>query len=74
MESLRNIVKRIMSRKALIFDMGGVLVDLDIEGCKAAFKSILGYERIDELIIRAIRRVLSENWRKVPFLPMISAG
>ena len=39
-----------MSRKALIFDMGGVLVDLDIEGCKAAFKSILGYERIDELI------------------------
>lgn len=50
MESLRNIVKRIMSRKALIFDMGGVLVDLDIEGCKAAFKSILGYERIDELI------------------------
>lgn len=36
--------------KAVIFDMGGVLVDLDIEGCKAAFKSILGYKRIDELI------------------------
>lgn len=36
--------------KALIFDMGGVLVDLDIEGCKNAFKSLLGYEKIDELI------------------------
>ena len=24
--------------KALIFDMGGVLVDLDIEDCKRAFK------------------------------------
>ncbi len=30
--------------------MGGVLVDLDIEGCKDAFKRILGYDRIDELI------------------------
>lgn len=36
--------------KALIFDMGGVLVDLDIEDCKNAFKSLLGYDRIDELI------------------------
>ena len=36
--------------KALIFDMGGVLVDLDIEDCKNAFKSLLGYEKIDELI------------------------
>ena len=36
--------------KALIFDMGGVLVDLDIEDCKRAFKSLLGYDRIDELI------------------------
>ncbi len=30
--------------------MGGVLVDLDIEDCKAAFKSMLGFEAIDELI------------------------
>lgn len=30
--------------------MGGVLVDLDIEGCKDAFKKLLGYDRIDELI------------------------
>ena len=36
--------------KAIIFDMGGVLVDLDIEACKSAFKRLLGYRRIDELI------------------------
>ncbi len=36
--------------KALIFDMGGVLVDLDIEGCKRAFKEYLGYYKIDEII------------------------
>lgn len=36
--------------KALIFDMGGVLVDLDIEDCKNAFKSLLGYHAIDEII------------------------
>ena len=36
--------------KALIFDMGGVLVDLDVQGCKDAFKQGLGYMRIDSLI------------------------
>jgi len=36
--------------KAIIFDMGGVLVDLDIEGCKAAFKRILDYQNIDNII------------------------
>lgn len=30
--------------------MGGVLVDLDIEGCKTAFKRILDYQKIDEII------------------------
>ena len=30
--------------------MGGVLVDLDIEDCKRAFKDLLGFDRIDELI------------------------
>ena len=30
--------------------MGGVLVDLDIEDCKRAFKEDLGYYRIDEII------------------------
>jgi putative hydrolase of the HAD superfamily len=38
------------NRKALIFDMGGVLVDLDIEDCKNAFKAYLGYDRIDQII------------------------
>lgn len=36
--------------KALIFDMGGVLVDLDIEDCKRAFKEILDYHKIDDII------------------------
>ena len=30
--------------------MGGVLVDLDVEACKSAFKRLLGYHKIDELI------------------------
>lgn len=48
MASLKSIVK--MSRKAIIFDMGGVLVDLDIDGCKNAFRQDLGYGNIDEII------------------------
>ena len=39
-----------MNKKALIFDFGGVLIDLDIEDCKAAFKRDLGYEKIDEIL------------------------
>lgn len=39
-----------MSRKAVIFDMGGVLVDLDMDGCRNAFKELLGYYKIDELL------------------------
>jgi putative hydrolase of the HAD superfamily len=39
-----------MNRKALIFDMGGVLVDLDIEDCKRAFKEDMGYHDIDDII------------------------
>ena len=34
----------------MIFDMGGVLVDLDIEDCKRAFKDYLGYDEIDSII------------------------
>ena len=37
-------------KKAIIFDMGGVLVDLDLEGCKTAFKTLLGFDEIDNLI------------------------
>lgn len=36
--------------KAIVFDLGGVLVDLDIEDCKAAFKEYLGYYEIDSII------------------------
>ncbi len=36
--------------KAIVFDMGGVLVDLDPKACIRAFLDILGYERIKELI------------------------
>lgn len=36
--------------KAIIFDMGGVLVDLDIEGCKETFRRELEYQNIDKII------------------------
>lgn len=39
-----------MNKKAIIFDFGGVLIDLDIEGCKRAFKRNLGFERIDDIL------------------------
>lgn len=37
-------------RKAIIFDMGGVLVDLDLEDCRRAFKDDLGYYGIDDIL------------------------
>lgn len=46
--SLKSIVK--MNKKAIIFDFGGVLIDLDIEDCKAAFRQDLGYEKIDDIL------------------------
>ena len=39
-----------MKNKAIIFDMGGVLIDLDLEACKEAFKKNLGFQRIDDII------------------------
>ena len=36
--------------KAIVFDLGGVLIDLDGERCVRAFREILGYERITELL------------------------
>lgn len=36
--------------KALIFDMGGVLVDLDMDACRKAFKEGLGFDEIDQLL------------------------
>ena len=49
MASSRNIV-RIRMNKTVIFDMGGVLVDLDIEDCKNVFRQELGYAGIDQII------------------------
>lgn len=37
-------------RKAIIFDMGGVLVDLDLEDCRKAFKENLNYYGIDDIL------------------------
>lgn len=39
-----------MSKKAIIFDFGGVLIDLDINDCKTAFRRDLGYEKIDDIL------------------------
>ena len=36
--------------KAIIFDMGGVLVDLDIQACRNAFKEDLEFHQIDEML------------------------
>ena len=36
--------------KAIIFDMGGVLVDLDMDACRNAFKYDLGFEEIDAIL------------------------
>ncbi len=36
--------------KAIVFDIGGVLIGLDLGRCIRAFREILGYERITELL------------------------
>jgi putative hydrolase of the HAD superfamily len=40
----------IMKKKAIIFDMGGVLIDLDMEGCKRAFVENLGFHEIHTIL------------------------
>jgi putative hydrolase of the HAD superfamily len=37
-------------KKAIIFDMGGVLVDLDLEDCKKAFIENLGFNEINVIL------------------------
>ncbi|MGM9736364.1 MAG: HAD family hydrolase [Candidatus Cryptobacteroides sp.] len=37
-------------KEAIIFDMGGVLVDLDLKACSDAFKQELGFMKIDEIL------------------------
>lgn len=36
--------------KAIVFDLGGVLIDLDPDRCIRAFREILGFERITEIL------------------------
>lgn len=36
--------------KAIVFDMGGVLIDLDPKGCIRAFQDRMGFEKIKEII------------------------
>lgn len=36
--------------KAIVFDLGGVLIDLDLERCRKAFREDLGYRDIDLLL------------------------
>ena len=36
--------------RAIVFDLGGVLIDLDFDDCVRAFREILGYERITEIL------------------------
>ena len=36
--------------RAIVFDLGGVLIDLDYDSCVRAFLDILGFERIYELL------------------------
>lgn len=51
MESSRSIVKKKNDMtKAIVFDMGGVLVDLDLEACKKEFRERLGYGNIEEIL------------------------
>ena len=39
-----------MKKKAIIFDMGGVLIDLDVKACIEAFINDLGFLGIDDLL------------------------
>lgn len=41
---------RSMNKKAIIFDMGGVLIDLDIKACRQGFIDDLGFTGIDEIL------------------------
>ena len=36
--------------KGIIFDIGGVLIDVDVERDKKVYEEVLGYTKIDELL------------------------
>ena len=42
--------------KAIVFDLGGVLVNLDLDICISTFRSVLGYDSITEILDHTIRR------------------
>ncbi|MCQ2147832.1 MAG: HAD family phosphatase [Bacteroidales bacterium] len=42
--------------KAILFDLGGVLIDLDFEGCVSQFVSRLGFEKIRDILDRSNQR------------------
>jgi hypothetical protein len=49
--------------KAIVFDLGGVLIDLDFDRSVRAFREILGYEKITEILDYTTRRESTERWR-----------
>ena len=49
--------------KAIVFDLGGVLIDLDFDRCVRAFREILGYERITEILELSHQKGIYGTWR-----------
>ena len=55
--------------KAVIFDLGGVLIDLDLERCRKAFA-----EDVGNFWMPGIRKDSIRTWRKASCRQMNSAG
>ena len=45
-----NVKITITMIKVLVFDLGGVLLDLDLDACYKSCREKLGFERVDELV------------------------
>ena len=55
--------------KAIVFDIGGVLIGLDLGRCINAFREDLGFDQITALLdpchrTLATRRAFTEIWKK----------
>ena len=50
--------------KAIVFDIGGVLIDLDPGRCIRAFREILGYERITEILDPCHQKGIYGDWNQ----------
>ena len=48
--------------KAIVFDLGGVLFDLDTDACIRAFREGLGYEKIVEILDKIVGVALRERY------------